>query len=90
MSSYHIHEWIHNTIRLIEADVAMVKVDVAKWQVFVKLREFNKMQEIRTSTRGSDEVLHMKGGISTVRTEAAGLGTKRVLLANLPRTYLTM
>jgi hypothetical protein len=43
MSAYDIHEWIHDTMRLTEADVAMVHVDGAKRQVFVKLREFNKM-----------------------------------------------
>jgi hypothetical protein len=35
------------------------------------------------STRGSGEVRHMTGEISTVRIEAAGLGTKRVRPANL-------
>jgi hypothetical protein len=61
----------------------MVQVDGARRQVFVKLREFNKMQDILTSSRGSGEVRHMSGEISTVRTEAAELGTKRVRLANL-------
>jgi ribosomal protein L25 (general stress protein Ctc) len=50
MSAYDVHEWIHNMMQLTEADVAMVQVDGAKWQVFIKLREFNKMQEILTST----------------------------------------
>jgi hypothetical protein len=84
MSAYDVQEWIHDAMRLTEADVTMVQVDGAKRQVFVKLREFNKRHEILTSTRGSGEVRHMNGEISTVRIEAAGLGTKRVRLANLP------
>jgi hypothetical protein len=84
MSAFDIHEWIHDTMRLTEADVAMVQVDGTKRQVFVKLREYNKMQEILTSTRGSGEVRHLNGEISTVRVQAAGLGTKRARLANLP------
>jgi hypothetical protein len=82
MSVFDVHEWIHDTMRLTEADVAMVQVDGAKRQV--KLREFNKMQEIFASTRGSGEVRHMTEEISTVRTDAAGLCTKRVRLENMP------
>jgi hypothetical protein len=59
MSAFDIHEWTHDTMRLTEADVAMVQLDGAKPQIFVKLREFNKMQEILTSTRGSCEVRHI-------------------------------
>jgi hypothetical protein len=55
MSAYDMHEWIHDTLRLTEADVAMVQADGAKRQVFVKLREFNKMQGMLTSSRGSGE-----------------------------------
>jgi hypothetical protein len=84
MSISDVHEWIHDAMRLTEADVVMVNVDGTKRQVFVKLREFNKMQEILTSTRGSVEVRHMNGEISTVRIEAAEWGTKRVRLENLP------
>jgi hypothetical protein len=73
MSAFDIHEWIHDTMRLTEADVAMVQVDGTKLQVFIKLHEFNKMQEILTCNRGSDEVRHMYGEVSTVRIEAAGL-----------------
>jgi hypothetical protein len=43
MSAFDIHEWIHDRMRLTEADVAMVQVDGAKRLVFVKLREYNKM-----------------------------------------------
>jgi hypothetical protein len=69
MSAFDIHEWIHDTTRLTVADVAMVQVDAAKRHVFVKLREFNKMQ-ILTSNQGSGEVRHMNGEISTVNIEA--------------------
>jgi hypothetical protein len=41
--AYDIHEWIHDTMRLTEADVAMVQVDGAKRQIFVKLHEFYKI-----------------------------------------------
>jgi hypothetical protein len=85
MSAFDIHEWIYDTVRLTEADVAMVQVDGSKWQVFVKLREFNKTQEILTPTSGSGDVRHMcmNGEILTVRIEAAGLVTNKVRLANL-------
>jgi hypothetical protein len=55
MSTYDTHEGIHDTMRLTEADVAMVQLYGAKLQVFVKLREFNKMQGILTSSRGIGE-----------------------------------
>jgi hypothetical protein len=88
ISAFDIHEWIHDTMRLTEADVEMVQVDGAKRQVFVKLREFNKMQEILTSTRDSGEVRHMTGEISTVTIEAGGLDTKRMRLANMTQKCL--
>jgi hypothetical protein len=70
MLAYDIHECNHDTMRLTETGMAMVQVDGTKRQVLVELREFNKMQEILMTH-------DMTGEISTVRIEAAGLGTKR-------------
>jgi hypothetical protein len=38
--AYVIHEWIHKTMRLREDKVAMVQIDGAKRQVYIKLREY--------------------------------------------------
>lgn len=40
LSAYDIHKLIHETMRLREVEVAMVQMDGAKGQVYVKLREY--------------------------------------------------
>jgi hypothetical protein len=42
------------------------------------------MCDILASTHGEGEFCHSNSELSTVRIEAAGLGTKRVRLANIP------
>jgi hypothetical protein len=64
--------------------VAMVQTDGVKRQVYTKLREYQRMCKILTSTHGEGEFRHNNGELSTVRLQAAGLGTKRVRLANIP------
>jgi hypothetical protein len=42
ISAFEIHEWIYDTMRLGEDEVAMVQIDGAKRQVFVKLHEYKR------------------------------------------------
>ena len=84
ISAYDIHEWIHETMCLQEDEVAMVQIDGAKRRVYVKLHEYQRMCDILASTNGEGEFRYNNGEISTVRIEAAGPGTERVRLANIP------
>jgi hypothetical protein len=45
ISAYDIHEWIHETMRLREEKVATVQIDGSKRQVYVKLREYQRMSD---------------------------------------------
>jgi hypothetical protein len=67
-----------------EDEVLLVQVDGTKRQVFIKFRKYTKMHYILQSLQGGATVRHSNGEISSVRIEAAGLGIKRVRLANLP------
>jgi hypothetical protein len=67
-----------------EGEVLMVQVDGTKRQVFIKFREYTKMHDILQSLQGGATIRHSNGEITSVRIEAAGLGIKKVRLANLP------
>jgi hypothetical protein len=83
-SAFEIHEWIHDTMRLHEDEVAMIHIDGGKRQVFVKFHDYKRMSDILESTQGEGEFRHNNGEMSVVRIEAGGLGMKRVRLTNIP------
>jgi hypothetical protein len=64
-------------------DVAMVQVDGPRRQVYIKFKEYRRMQETIMSTNEQGKFRHSNGVISKVRIEAAGLGIRRVRIANL-------
>jgi len=84
ISAYDIHEWIYVTMCLQESEVAMVQIDGTGRQVYIKFRDPNRMYDILQTTNGRGEFRHAKGEISKVRIEEAGLGIRRVRLANIP------
>jgi hypothetical protein len=84
ITAYDIHEWIYETIHLEETDVAMVQVDGPRRQVYIKFKECRRIQETFLSTNGQGEFCHSNGVISKVGIEEAGLGIRRVRIANLP------
>jgi hypothetical protein len=85
LSAYDIHEWVGTTLNLHVQDVSILQIDGAQRQVYVKLREYQKILDILESTNGEGTVRHSTGEVSKVRIEAAGLGIKRVRLTNLPQ-----
>jgi hypothetical protein len=62
----------------------MVQIDGPRRQVYIKFVEFQRLQEVLHSTNGHTEYRHDNGEISQVRIEMAGMGTRRVRIANLP------
>jgi hypothetical protein len=81
LSAHEIHDWIGTTLALTNEDLLLVLADGAR-QVYVKFRKYTTMNRIVTSFRGGGTVRHTNGEISTVRIESAGMGTKRIRLAN--------
>jgi hypothetical protein len=76
LSAYDIHEWIGITMNLRENEVPMVQIDGGKRQVYIKVREYQRMCEIQTATQGDGKIRHSNGKMSTVSIEAAGMGIK--------------
>ena len=68
-------------------NVAVVQVDGPRRQVYIKFKEYRRMQETLMSTNGQGKLRHSNGVISNVRIEAAGLGIKRVRITNLPEIF---
>jgi hypothetical protein len=84
ISAYDIHEWIHDQLRVREDTICTIQIDGAKRQVFIKFAELIYAQEVLNTTNGQVEYKHTNGEISIVHVDMAGMGTKRVRIANLP------
>ena len=84
ISAYDIHEWIYAQLKLEDNDVLMVQIDGPQRQVYIKLRDNNRLQQMLHFTGGQAEYRHTNGEISMVRVGTAGLGTRIIRIANLP------
>jgi hypothetical protein len=84
ITAYDIHEWIYATLRLPDSDVNMIQVDGIKRQVFIKMTNIDKVQAVINVTGGKIDYTYPSGQILTVTLAVAGLGTKRIQVANLP------
>jgi len=61
----------------------MIQIDGPRRQVFIKLVDLRHAHNILQTTQDRDEYKHSSGEVSIVRIEVAGMGTKRVRIANL-------
>jgi len=64
--------------------VTMVQIDGTSRQVYIKFTDSQYLQDILHSPTGQSEYKNDTGEISQVKIEMAGMGTRRVKLANLP------
>jgi hypothetical protein len=87
ISAYEIYEWIDEQLKVIEVTVAMIQIGGPKRQLFIKFVELPFAQEVLQRNKGLTEYKLSGGVISKVRTEVAGMGNKRVRIANLPRKF---
>jgi hypothetical protein len=84
VTPYDIHERVYDNMCLRENEVSMVQIDGPRRHVYIKFRDFNRMQDILHLTQGHGEYRHMNGKLSTLRIEAAELGTRRIRITNIP------
>jgi len=71
-------------IRIQEQKVQTIQTDGVKRQVYVKLTDKDYMSSIINSTGGSGAYTHHTGEISRVEIAIAGMGYKKLRIANLP------
>ena len=84
INAWDIHEWIHETLQIPEQDVQLIQIDGIRRQVFIKLPTSEHVIKIVRDTNGSAEYKYPSGEVFHVNLDLAGLGTKRIRVANLP------
>jgi hypothetical protein len=84
ITAYDIHEWIYVTLRLPDSDVLMIQIDGIRRQVYIKMTTKEKVQAVLLVTGGQTQYKYPTGKLATVTLDIAGLGTKRLRMANLP------
>ena len=62
----------------------MIQIDGVKRHVYIKFTEEQSMDKILQATGGQKEYKHETGEITQVTIEIAGLGFKKIRIANLP------
>ena len=72
------------TLRIPEQTVNTIQIDSVQRQVFIKLITNECVQSLLRETDGEAKYKHQNGEMLTVTIAVAGLGTKRVRVANLP------
>jgi hypothetical protein len=84
ITAFQIHECIYEKMQLTENDISMIQIDGPKRHVFIKSAKTERMQHILQETNGQMEFRHDNGELSMVKIEPAGMGVRRIRIANLP------
>jgi hypothetical protein len=84
ITAIQIYELIDATLHLEEEDVRMIQVDRPGRRVYIKFTDNTRMETLIQYTRGRLEFKHENGVISQVTVEIAGMGIKKIRIANLP------
>jgi hypothetical protein len=90
LTAFDIHEWIHSQLKVSENSVTMIQVDGIRRQILIKFTDLHFVNDIINATNGETIYKHTTGEIFPVRLMIAGMGTKRIRLANLPPELPTM
>jgi len=61
----------------------MIQIDGPRRHVFIRFTNEDRMNAVLQETKGQLEFRHDNGEISQVLTEIAGMGTKKIRIANL-------
>jgi hypothetical protein len=84
ISAFNIHEWIYEKLHLPEEDLNMIQIDGPKRHVYIKFKNTERIHQVLTDTEGQAEFKHDNGEISKVTIEPAGMGMRKIRIANLP------
>jgi hypothetical protein len=83
ITAHNIHEWIFTELKIPEQQILTLQVEVIKRQVFIKLRDKESVGEILRNTGGQVGYKYPTGERYQVSIALAGLGRKRIRIANL-------
>jgi hypothetical protein len=84
ITALQFHERIYENLQLPEEDVRMIQIDGPGRRVYIKFHTSEQTQNILQTTSGQLNYLHDNGESFIVQLEIAGMGTKRIRIANLP------
>ena len=84
ITTFHIHEWLYEQLRLREDEIKMMQVDGPRRRIYIKFFTSEKMQIALRSMKGQLESRQETVEVSFVRVEIAGMGLRRVRVANSP------
>jgi hypothetical protein len=84
ITAYHIHEWIHEKLRLEEGEISMIQIDGPRRRVLIKFTNGVRMHRLLQDTAGMKEFKHDTGELSQVNISIAGMEIRKVRKANLP------
>jgi hypothetical protein len=82
ISAFDIHEWINDTLRILEQEVTVIQMDGPKRQVYIKMEDIRRVNEVLQGTNGQAEYKNNNGTITIVKLGIAGMGTKVIRVAN--------
>jgi hypothetical protein len=84
ITAYSVHEWIYDTFRLPEDDIAAIQIDGPRRRVYIKFVSAERMQVHLPGLQGTREFKHDSGLLSTVQVCAFGLGIRHIRVTSLP------
>jgi Fe2+ or Zn2+ uptake regulation protein len=84
LSAYEIHEWIFDVLRLPEEQVLVIQIDGQQRKVYINLTDHQAVVKFLQDTSRQVECKHSNEEITHVLLSEAGLGYRRVRVANVP------
>jgi len=84
ITTYDIYEWIYASLQIPEHNVQMIQIDGIKRQVYTKMVDNDCVLAVLRDTGSQTEYTYPSGELSIVNLALAGVGTKRIRIANLP------
>jgi len=82
-ANYRIRHAIYATLRLPDSDAHMIQINEIKRHLFIKMANNDNMLAVLRDTGDQIEYKYPTGQVSIVIIAMAGLGTKRIRVANL-------
>jgi hypothetical protein len=84
ITAFQIREWIHEKLHLEEEEIRMIQLDGSRRQVFINFAKGGRMLDVISDTKGQEEYMHDNGELSQVTIKIAGIGMRKIRVANLP------